>query len=206
MDKPVYNLGTFAKMVGKSTRTLQKWDYDGVLVAHRSNTNRRYYTIDQYYAVMGISPELAKRKIVCYTRVSGHDQKNDLDSQKKSLEQFVIAQGVSVDEWLSDIGSGLNYKRKHFNELLVEVENKQVSKIIIAHKDRLVRFGYEWFEAFCQRHECEIVVINVESLSPAEEVTQDLLTIIHWFSSRLYGLRRYKKEIKEMVVSDETNH
>ena len=206
MNNTVYNLGTFAKMVGKSTRTLQKWDYDGVLVAHRSNTNRRYYTIDQYYAVMGISPEPAKRKIVCYSRVSGHDQKNDLDSQKKSLEQFMIAQGVSVDEWLSDIGSGLNYKRKHFNELLVEVENKQVSKIIIAHKDRLVRFGYEWFEAFCQRHECEIVVINVESLSPAEEVTQDLLTIIHCFSSRLYGLRRYKKEIKEMVVSDETNY
>ena len=205
MADEIYTLGVFAKMIGKSPRTLMRWDYVGVLTAHRSKTNRRYYTIDQYYDVMGISPETTKRKIVCYTRVSGHDQKNDLDSQKKSLEQFVIAQGLSVDEWLSDIGSGLNYKRKHFNELLVEVENKQISKIIIAHKDRLVRFGYEWFESFCKRHECEIVVINVESLSPTEEVTKDLLTIIHCFSSRLYGLRRYKKEIKDMVVSNE-NH
>jgi len=62
-----------------------------------------------------------------------------------------------------------------------------------------VRFGYEWFEDFCTRHNCEIVVINAESLSPEEEVTKDLLTIIQCFSSRLYGLRRYKKEIKEMV-------
>ena len=103
--------------------------------------------------------------------------------------------GFRETAWLSDIGSGLNYNRKKFNALLVEVENNQVGKIIIAHKDRLVRFGYEWFEEFCQRHNCEIAVINVESLSPAEEVTKDLLTIIHCFSSRLC----YKKEIKDMV-------
>ena len=118
-----------------------------------------------------------------------------MDSQKKALENFVLTNGLAVDAWLSDIGSGLNYKRKNFNAPLVEVENNQVGKIIIAHKDRLVRFGYEWFEEFCQRHNCEIAVINVESLSPAEEVTKDLLTIIHSFSSRLC----YKKEIKDMI-------
>ena len=107
----------------------------------------------------------------------------------------MVGKGLSVDMWLSDIGSGLNCKRKHFNSLLIDIENKTISKIVMAHKDRFVRFGYEWFEEFCKRHGCEIVVINVESLSPAEEVTKDLLTIIHCFSSRLFGLRRYKKEI-----------
>ncbi len=73
------------------------------------------------------------------------------------------------------------------------VERGEVSEIVIAHKDRLVRFGYEWFERFCTNHGTKIVVMNVESLSPEEEVTRDLLSIIHCFSSRLYRLRRYKK-------------
>ena len=126
-------------------------------------------------------------------------------SQKHALEQYIISNGIAVNEWLSDIGSGLNYKRKNFNYLLIEVENNRVAKIIIAHKDRLVRFGYEWFEDFCKRHSCEIIVINAERLSPEEEVTKDLLTIIQSFSSRLYGLRRYKKEIEKMVVSHEND-
>jgi len=126
-------------------------------------------------------------------------------SQKDALEQYIISNGIAVNEWLSDVGSGLNYKRKNFNYLLIEVENNRVARIIIAHKDRLVRFGYEWFDEFCKRHNCEIIIINAESLSPEEEVTKDLLTIMHCFSSRLYGLRRYKKEITEMVVSHEND-
>ena len=126
-------------------------------------------------------------------------------SQKDALEQYIISNGIAVNEWLSDVGSGLNYKRKNFNYLLIEVENNRVARIIIAHKDRLVRFGYEWFDEFCKRHNCEIIIINAESLSPEEEVTKDLLTSMHCFSSRLYGLRRYKKEITEMVVSHEND-
>jgi predicted site-specific integrase-resolvase len=91
------------------------------------------------------------------------------------------------------------------NYLFIEVENDRVARIIIAHKDRLIRLGYEWFNGFCERHNCEIIVINAESLSPEEEVTKDLLTIMHCFSLRLYGLRRYRKEITEMVVSHEND-
>jgi predicted site-specific integrase-resolvase len=201
MSETVYAIGQFSKRVNKSIRTLQRWDREGILVAYRTQTGRRFYTEDQADACLGRTPapEQEKRKIVCYTRVSGSDQKNDLSSQKAALEAFVIAQG-SVDEWPSDIGSGLNFKRKHFNALLEAVEKHQIAKIIIAHKDRFVRFGYDWFEGYCQRHDCAIVVINVESLSPEQEVVKDLLTIIHCFSSRLYGLRRYKKEIKTMVA------
>lgn len=171
-------------------------------MAYRTQTGRRFYTEAQADACLGRTPapEQEKRKTVCYTRVSGSDQKNDLSSQKAALEAFVIAQGLSVDEWLSDIGSGLNFKRKQFNALLDAVEKHQIAKIVIAHKDRFVRFGYDWFESYCQRHGCDIVVINVESLSPEQEVVKDLLTIIHCFSSRLYGLRRYKREIKTMVA------
>ena len=128
-----------------------------------------------------------------------------MKNQKLALEQYIITNGIAVSEWLSDVGSGLNYERKDFNYLFIEVENDRVARIIIAHKDRLVRFGYEWFNEYCKRHNCEIIVINAESLSPEEEVTKDLLTIMHCFSLRLYGLRRYRKEITEMVVSHEND-
>jgi putative resolvase len=207
MTDEFYSIGKFAKLVGKSIRTLQRWDRDGILLANRTATGRRFYTLAQYHQVVRTSPAPEKeiQKNICYTRVSGNDQKNDLMSQKHALEQYIISNGIAVNEWLSDVGSGLNYKRKNFNYLLIEVENNRVARIIIAHKDRLVRIGYEWFDEFCKRHNCEIIVINAESLSPEEEVTKDLLTIIHCFSSRLYGLRRYKKEIIKMVVSNEND-
>ena len=64
--------------------------------------------------------------------------------------------------------------------------------------------GFEWFEVFCKRHGTRIEVMNQMSLSPEQEMTQDLLSIIHCFSSRLYGLRKYKKPIKIMVQEEET--
>jgi predicted site-specific integrase-resolvase len=127
MENEIYSVGKFAKLVGKSVRTLQRWDYDGVLVAFRTKTGRRYYTKNQYYSALGIEPDIEKRKVICYTRVSGGDQKDDLKNQQKALEQYAIANGIAIDDWLSDIGSGLNYKRRKFNALLVDVEQNLVS-------------------------------------------------------------------------------
>ena len=96
-----------------------------------------------------------------------------------------------------------NYKRKNFVSLLYQVERGEIGEIVVAHKDRFVRFGFEWFENFCKQHGTEIVVMNSESLSPEEEMTKDLLSIIHCFSSRLDGLRKYKKRILEMAQKKE---
>ena len=100
---------------------------------------------------------------------------------------------------MEDIGNGLNYRRKSFVRLMEMVEQGAVSEIVVAHKDRLVRFGYDWFDHFCQTHGCAITVMNAESLSPEAEMTKDLLSIIHCFSSRLYGLRKYKKQMTAVV-------
>jgi putative resolvase len=82
------------------------------------------------------------------------------------------------------------------------VEHGEVADIVIAHKDVLVRFRFEFFEIFCTDHGCRITVMNAESLSPEEEMVKDFLSIIHCFSSRLYGIRRYKKvEFVAMVRS-----
>ena len=203
MAEKTYSIGKFSKLVGVTVRTLQRWDDGGKLVSHKTATGRRFYTESQYREYMNIAKPENVRKVICYTRVSGSNQKIDLQNQIMAMEGFVVAHGKTVDEWYSDIGSGLNYKRPNFLKIMEEVETNSVAEIIIAHKDRLVRFGYEWFDGFCNRHDCKITVVNLQSLSPEEEVTQDLLTIIDCFSFRLYGLRRYKKEIQKMVSEAE---
>jgi putative resolvase len=197
-NREFYSPKRFGKMIGRTTQTLQRWDRVGILPAKRTPTDRRYYTHDDYLRVVGKKPH--ERINISYCRVSSANQKKDLGSQKSALEQFCIASGRVIHEKLEDIGSGLNYKRKSFIYLMERVERGEVADIVIAHKDRLVRFGFEWFEHFCQLHGTKVVVMNSDSLSPEQEMTKDLLSIIHCFSSRLYGLRKYKKKISEMVI------
>ena len=201
--KNIYSPKSFGSLIGRTTNSLQRWDRAGILIAHRSVTGRRYYTHDQYLQVIG--QKTKERKIVSYCRVSSSGQKKDLVSQRNAVEAFCIASGKIVHEKLEDIGSGLNYKRKSFVKMLEMVEQGVLSEIVIAHKDRLVRFGFEWFEKFCKDHDVTIVVMNASSLSPEAEITKDLLSIIHCFSSRLYGLRKYKNKIAKMAGEHEND-
>jgi putative resolvase len=201
--KNIYSPKEFGSLIGRTTHTLQRWDREGILKAHRTLTGRRCYTLNQYHEVVG--QKAKTRNLVIYCRVSSASQKKDLISQKNVVESFCLASGKAIDTKLDDIGSGLNYKRKNFLLLMEMVERGEISEIIIAHKDRLVRFGFEWFEKFCNDHGTKIVVMNAESLSPQEEMTKDLLSIIHCFSGRLYGLRKYKKHILKMTQENENS-
>lgn len=197
-----YSPKEFGQLIGRKVKTLQKWDREGTSKAHRSPTNRRYYTHDQYLQYRGlVAPE--QGLTIAYTRVSGIAQKPDLANQIKALEAYCQQHSLRVDEWMSDIGSGLNYKRKQFNRLMEMIELGQVRRLIIAHRDRLVRFGYEYFEAFCERHHTEIVVINGESMSPEQELVRDFMAIVTVFSARLHGLRSYRKVLKDTALQEE---
>jgi predicted site-specific integrase-resolvase len=196
----VYSVGKFAKLIGRHPTTVQGWDRNGVLVAGRTPTGRRFYTHEQYLAYVGQKGVPTRRTLV-YCRVSSSAQKADLRSQCAAMEQFCIAKGLLVDELLTDVGSGLNYSRKNFLRLCEAVERNEVGTVVVAHKDRLVRFGFEWFENLCQRHHTTLLVANAQSLSPEAEMTQDLLSIVHCFSSRLYGLRKYKKTLAEDLAA-----
>ena len=197
----IYSPQEFGKLIGRTTNTLQKWDRRGILKANRSPTNRRYYTHDQYLVYRGLVAQEQGLTIV-YTRVSGVAQKPDLANQMKALEAYCQQHTITVDEWLSDIGSGLNYKRKQFNRLMELIELGQVRRLLLAHRDRLVRFGYEYFEAFCERHHTELVVINGEAMSPEHELVRDLVAIVTVFSARLPGLRSYRKVLKEAALRE----
>lgn len=195
----MYSPKEFGALIGKSVITLQKWDRKGILKAHRSPTNRRYYTHDQYLEYRGLKAA-EKGQTIVYARVSGVAQKPDLVNQVKALEVYCREHSLKVDEWMQDIGSGLNYKRKQFNRLMEMVELGQVRRIVVAHRDRLVRFGYEYFEGFCERHGTSLVVINGEAMSPEQELVRDLIAIVTLFSARLHGLRSYKKVLKDAAL------
>ena len=192
-----YKPKDFSELLGVSVKTLQRWDREGTLKANRTPTDRRYYTYDQYLQYKGIVAEDDNRQIVIYARVSAKNQKDDLQNQVKFLRDFCNAKGMIVDQCIEDYGSGLNYNRKKWNELLDEVMERKVKTIIVTHKDRFVRFGYDWFEKFCMKFNTTIVAVNNEDLSPQEELVQDIVSILHVFSWRLYGLRKYKKQIRE---------
>ena len=191
-----YKPKDFAELLGISVKTLQRWDREGILKANRTPTDRRYYTYDQYLQFKGINIENDKRQAVIYARVSTKNQKDDLQNQVAFLRQFCNARGIIVDQCIEEYGSGLNYNRKKWNKLLDEVMEQKVKTIIITHKDRFIRFGYDWFEKFCMKFNTTIVVVNNEELSPQEELVQDIVSILHVFSCRLYGLRKYKKQIE----------
>lgn len=188
-----YKISEFAELLNVSTRTLRRWDNDGKLIAYMTPTEDRFYTEEQYKVYMGIPMENQVRKNIIYTRISNIRQKDDLNNQIEFLKQFINANGIICDEIITDIGSGLNYKRKNWNKLLDMVSNKEVPKIYVTFKDRFVRFGFDWFYEFCKKNNCEIIVVNNEKLSPNEELVQDLISTIHV----LYGLRKYKSKIKE---------
>lgn len=188
-------LNEMAKRLNVSVKTLQRWDREGILVAKRTPTDRRYYTEDQYLEYIGSSTK-SKRKTIAYVRVSSANQKDDLQNQITFIRNYVNAKGEILDDVIEDIGSGLNYNRKHWNDLLLnQIPKGEIEKIYITYKDRFVRFGFDWFERFCNHYNCEIVVINNPDTSPQKELVDDLISIIHVFSCRIYGLRKYKKDI-----------
>ena len=188
-------LNEMAKRLNVSVKTLQRWDREGILVAKRTPTDRRYYTEDQYLEYVGSSTK-SKRKTIAYVRVSSANQKDDLRNQITFIRNYVNAKGEILDDVVEDIGSGLNYNRKHWNDLLLnQIPKGEIEKIYITYKDRFVRFGFDWFERFCNHYNCEIVVINNPDTSPQKELVDDLISIIHVFSGRIYGLRKYKKDI-----------
>ena len=197
METNNYKPKEFAELIGVSVKTLQRWDNDNKLKAYRTPTNRRYYTYEQYLKYTGKIDVNDKRKIVIYTRVSTSNQKDDLKNQVEFLRQYANAKGVIVDEVIEDYGSGLNYNRKKWNKLIDECMENKVKTIIISHKDRFIRFGYDWFERFLSKFEVSFIIVNNESLSPQEELVQDIISILHIFSCRIYGLRKYKNKIRK---------
>jgi len=157
---------------------------NGKVKAIRTPGNTRLYEVD-------ILEENNGEKVI-YARVSSKGQKDDLQNQITYLRER-----YPDHKLIQDVGSGLNFKRKGFTTLLERIMSKDISEVVISHRDRLCRFGFELFEFIANKFGTNIVVLNDTALSPQEEMVRDLISIIHVFSSRIYGLRKYNNQIKK---------
>jgi predicted site-specific integrase-resolvase len=193
MDK-LLGVSEAAALLGVSGNTLRRWEREGRLVPdERTQGNQRRYRLSS------IRPEQVrkgaeKRKTIAYARVSSHDQKEDLDRQKKMLELFCSANGWQF-EVISDLGSGMNYHKKGLKKLLEAILEGQIGRLVVTHKDRLLRFGAELVFSLCEAKEVEVLILNKgEDTSFEEDLAKDVLEIITVFSARLYGSRSHKNK------------
>ena len=189
----------FAKKIGVSVKTLQRWDVEGKLPAKRTLSGHRFYTEDDLLITQGLKPVESKRKVVVYCRVSSSSQKPELRNQISAMETFCLNRGLAVDDWVSEIGGGLDFKRKKFLSIILSMLKGEISTIVVAHKDRMCRFAFDLIMELASSVGCQIIVANQKSLSPQQELVEDLMAIIHCFSGRLYGLRNYSKEIEDSI-------
>lgn len=179
-------------------RTLLNWSYRGDIKFIRTQYGqRRYYLPDSEKPQ---KPGKCKGRYICYCRVSSHGQKKDLERQ----HEFFRSKFPNY-EIITDIGSGINFKRKGLNKILELAKKGDIREVVVTHKDRLCRFGFELIEKIITEwSNGKIVVLNKEEMSPEQELSKDLISIITVFSSRLYGLRSnsIKRQIKEAIKQD----
>lgn len=198
------SIGKFSKEIGVSISTLRTWDKTGYLKPAKVLDNGyRYYSDEQIDKYLNIDSDIDDRKIVLYARVSTKKQMDDLDRQIENLKTYAYTKGYSF-ELITDIGSGLNYKKEGLKKLIRMTCNKEVKKLIILYKDRLVRFGFELIEEVCRINDVEIEIIDNTTVSKEQELTDDLIQIITVFANRLYGSRSKKTAslIKQVRYND----
>jgi predicted site-specific integrase-resolvase len=193
----LFKLTEFAEKIGYSRRTVFKMIKDGELKPYLKRNNHNYFSMDQVLEFT--SDENDTRKVVAYARVSSNSQKSDLKSQIQLLETYSVSKGIIIDEYIKEIGSGINFKRKKFLKLITDLLKGEIQEIIITYEDRLVRFAFDLISFIADLNGTKITVINIKTSSPQEELVEDLMTVIHVFSSRLYGLRRNKKKIERFA-------
>lgn len=204
-----------AELLGVSTRTIRRWESEGRIKAVRTEGNHRRFEVSE---LLGKNKDASLT--VAYARVSSNDQKEDLKKQEIVLESFCSKNGWSY-ELISDLGSGINYRKKGLIRLIKLICSYQVERLVLTHKDRLLRLGSDLIFTLCEVFGTEVVIINrseallsnadetsawvkAEDSTFEEELTEDVLEIITVFSARLYGSRSAKnkqiiQELKEVA-------
>ena len=185
MTKNYVTPGEATRILGVCDRTLRYWEEQGKITAIRTAGGQRRYDITTY-----TTGTTGDRVIILYARVSSTKQKEDRERQCEYLQSQ-----YPDGELVKEVGGGLNYKRKKMLTILERVMSGNVKRIVVTYQDRLARFGFDLLQWFCAKHSCEILVLHKVELSPEREMVEDILSILHCFSARLYGLRKYSSQI-----------
>ena len=204
------NISEAAQILGVTTTTLRNWDKKGLLKPDELTKGKaRRYRIESLRNVnRNIVFTKDDLKTIAYARVSSHDQKEDLIRQVHLLELYCSKHGYKY-EVIQDIGSGMNYYKKGLTKLIDLILDNHVQRLILTHKDRLLRFGAELVFSICEAKNVEVIIINQGDEAPSfeEELAKDVLEIITVFSARLYGSRskKNKKLITDLEKVVETD-
>lgn len=192
MDRLVA-IGEASKALGVSITTLRRWEAEGKLIPeHTAGKHRRYDLAKLKPELFRAAPD--ERRTLAYARVSSHDQKDDLERQKQVLEVYCAQRGWTFD-LVTDLGSGMSYYKKGLKRLLNEILADRTGRLVITHKDRLLRVGAELVFAICEAKRVEVVILNQgEDTTFEEDLAKDVLEIITVFSARLYGSRSRKNQ------------
>jgi predicted site-specific integrase-resolvase len=191
-----------SEKLGVHQRTLMEWDKKGLISVVRTPGNKRLYDVDKFLKEHNLKKdenidnieETNERLNICYVRVSTNGQKNDLERQKQILKEK-----YKDYIFIEDIGSGLNLNKKGIRRIINLAIKGKINKLVIAHKDRLVRFGYELIEDLIKDYSNgEIIILDKEDenkKNPEEDLVHDVLQIMNVYVAKMNGLRRYTKKI-----------
>jgi len=195
-----------SKILGVHFMTLRSWAEKGQIEIIRTPSGKRMYNVDKYIkeSIENKRPDemieksMEEQKIrrkICYCRVSTLNQSDDLKRQVEYMKKH-----YPKHEIIKEYGSGLNFKRKKLIKLIKDSINGEIEEIVVAYKDRLARFGFELIEMIVKDYSDGVIIIlnNDEKMSPTEEITKDLVSIINVFSAKINGLRKYSDKIKKI--------
>jgi len=198
LTKDLYSAKEVQEIFGVTKLTLSNWRKSGKLSCIKLNQRNFKYRKEDIENLLGIKQEKQNRMNVIYCRVSCAKQKDDLKKQEQLLKDFCNTNGYVIDKCFSEIASGMNENREQFNKLIDLVIENKVENIFISFKDRLTRFGFDYFKNLFERFDCKIIVLNnlVNEENFQKELTEDLIAIIHHFSMKMYSNRR--KQLKEV--------
>lgn len=188
------------KEIGITNQTLYNWRKENKVIYKEINKRTFLYDIDTVFGRNLVTT----KKSIAYSRVSNSKQRDDLLRQEESIREYASKNGIKIDEYYKEIASGMNENRKEFNKIIEQVIENKISKIYVTYKDRFTRFGFSYFENLFKKFNCEIIVLNSTNETTFEqELTQDLISIIHHFSMKMYSNRRVKLKELTKALEDE---
>lgn len=187
------------RLLGITQQTLYNYNKMNKIKYTKLNNNHYEYDEDEVYRLIGKTE--TERVNIIYSRVSLPKQKEDLLRQIERLLQYTITKGEKIDNQYSDIKSGMNFERDGLNTVINRVINNEIDKIFVENKDRLTRFGFELLVNLFKKFGTEIVVVNnIDSVNDEQELIDDLLSIIHYFSMKSYSHRRQINKLKSVLT------
>ena len=188
-------------------QTLSKYVKNGNIKISKLPSGRYIYDDFSVYSIIGTRAKKHNTKIYSYARVSTNAQKEQLHQQTQRIYDYCLSKGIVIDKQLEDIKSGMSFDRKNFQKLCEDIIRGNVEMVVIENKDRLMRFGFELFEGFFRYFGTTILVLNEEisNKSYEQELTEDLISILHYFSMKSYSHRRKINKMRKELEQEERN-